>query len=63
MRPMMFALVSAAFGQADQAFDYLEAAYAQRDPQLRLLRVHPTLRLLAEDRRYTALVERVRLLS
>lgn len=48
-------------GQADAAFEWLERAFAQRDPGLAELKGDPLLRSLEADPRFRALLARMRL--
>ncbi|HJS57976.1 MAG TPA: tetratricopeptide repeat protein, partial [Vicinamibacteria bacterium] len=48
-------------GEADEAFEWLERAYAQRDPGITELKSDPLLKSLRADPRYTALLKKMRL--
>jgi len=48
-------------GQVDQAFEWLERSFKERDPELSYLRVHPILSGLESDPRFQALLKKVRL--
>ena len=48
-------------GEADRAFDWLERAYAQRDPGLTGVKGDPLLKSLQRDPRYSALLKKMRL--
>jgi TolB-like protein/thioredoxin-like negative regulator of GroEL len=48
-------------GEADRAFEWLERAYAQRDPGLSAMKVDPLLKNLERDPRYTAFLKKMRL--
>ena len=48
-------------GKTDQAFEWLDRAYAQRDGGLSSVKVDPLLRNLHDDPRYSALLEKMRL--
>jgi eukaryotic-like serine/threonine-protein kinase len=48
-------------GEADLAFDWLERAYAQRDPGLTNIKGDPLLRNLERDPRYAAFLKKMRL--
>jgi hypothetical protein len=51
--------VYGARGEADAAFEWLERAYAQRDPGLADVKPSPHLRLLHGDPRWGAFLEKV----
>ncbi len=53
------ARIYAGLGEKDEAFAWLEKAYAQRDGWLNWLRVDPTLDSLRSDPRFTSLLRRV----
>ncbi len=53
--------VYAYFGKTNQAFEWLDRAYAQRDGGLSSIKVAPLLRNLHDDPRYIALLEKMRL--
>ena len=57
--PTLIALIYTALGNNDEAFHWLERAYAQRDPDLCLLRVDPRLDSLRAHPRFLNLLERV----
>jgi len=59
--PTQVALVYAYRGEQDQAFEWLEKAYTQRDPDLLLWFNHPFLRSLRGDPRYKALLHKLKL--
>jgi hypothetical protein len=44
-------------GETDKAFEWLERAYAQRDPGLAGIKGDPLLKNLAADSRYTAFLK------
>lgn len=48
-------------GEADEAFQWLERAYAQRDPGLADLKSDPLLKNLLPDARYGAFLAKLRL--
>jgi serine/threonine protein kinase/tetratricopeptide (TPR) repeat protein len=48
-------------GDADESFDWLEEAYAQRDPGLARIKGDPLLKSLEADPRYKAFLEKMRL--
>jgi hypothetical protein len=58
-----FALVHAGLDDRDQAIQWLERAYEDRDPHLPLLKADPRLACLQSDPRFTALERRVGLES
>lgn len=61
--PFHMAILYAGLDDHDRAFQALERACAGRDPWLDTLEVEPRFRGLRSDRRYAALVERLRLSS
>ena len=61
--PYTIANIYAALPDADLAFEWLERAYAERDPMIIYLRVHPRLDRLRGDPRLDALARRVGLPS
>ncbi len=48
-------------GEADRAFEWLERAYAQRDPGLSQMKGEPLLKSLERDPRYAAFLKKMRL--
>ena len=61
--PFHLAILYAGLDDKDRAFQALERACAGRDPWLDTLEVEPRFRNLRSDRRYAALVDRLRLTS
>jgi DNA-binding winged helix-turn-helix (wHTH) protein/tetratricopeptide (TPR) repeat protein len=59
VQPTLIALIYAALDKKNDALQWLERAYSERDPDLVLLRVDPRLDCLRADPRFTDLVERV----
>ncbi|MEO5894922.1 MAG: protein kinase [Vicinamibacterales bacterium] len=57
--PLDLARVAAQVGDRDQAFRYLEAAFAERSQMLVLLKVDPAWELIRTDPRFASLVRRV----
>ena len=57
--PFHMALIYAGLGKADQAFDFLEEAYRDKDQWLTLLRSEPRLKELRGDPRFRSLAERL----
>jgi TolB-like protein len=55
------ATVYAFRNQTDKAFEWLDRAYAQRDPSLGVTKVNPLLKNLHNDPRYTALLKKLNL--
>ena len=53
------AVVSAALARTDAAFQWLEKAFAERNPMLRVLGADPRLDCLRSDPRFPALLERI----
>ncbi len=56
-----FAIYHAALGQADQMFDLLETALAERDPYLTRMDAEPCFQPYRSDRRYRSLLQRMNL--
>jgi TolB-like protein/DNA-binding winged helix-turn-helix (wHTH) protein/Tfp pilus assembly protein PilF len=48
-------------GKSDQAFQWLQRAYEQRDPGLAIVKTDPLLKGLRRDERYTALLKKMNL--
>jgi TolB-like protein/DNA-binding winged helix-turn-helix (wHTH) protein/Flp pilus assembly protein TadD len=59
--PFAFALIYTGLGEKEQAFDWLDKAYRQRDPSLSTIRGDPRLDPLRGDPRFQDLLRRVRL--
>ena len=57
--PTLVAFVHARLGQLDEAFRWLERAYAERSVRLVWIKVDPRFRPLSADPRYPALVKRM----
>jgi eukaryotic-like serine/threonine-protein kinase len=57
--PTMVAFVHGRLGHLDEAFGWLERAYAERSVRLVWIKVDPRFRPLSGDQRYSALVERM----
>jgi tetratricopeptide (TPR) repeat protein len=57
--PATIAIVSGALGEKDEAFAWLEKAYAVRDPQLTYLKVGPKFTPLRSDPRFLDLLRRM----
>jgi len=55
------AMIYAFRNQTDEAFEWLDRAYAQRDPSMMATRVEPLLNGLHSDPRYTALLKKLNL--
>ena len=55
------AMVYAFRDQTDKAFEWLDRAYAQRDPGLMFTKVHPLLKSLHNDPRFAALLKKLNL--
>jgi len=55
------AMIYAFRNQTDEAFEWLDRAYAQRDPSMMATRVEPLLKSLHSDPRYTALLKKLNL--
>lgn len=53
------ALIHAGLGEKDQAFEWLEKAYAVRDQGLANLKVFPTLDPLRSDPRFARILRRM----
>ena len=61
--PYQVAEAYGAIGDRDQAFAWLERAYAERDPGLSYLQVDPFLLGIQDDPRWRPLLERLRLIA
>lgn len=59
MQPTLIALIHTALGEKDEAFRWLERAYAEHDGDLCILKVDPRLDSLRADPRFASLVKRV----
>jgi hypothetical protein len=59
VKPRCFVLVCAAVGEPDQAFYWLDRAYAAHDPFLFFLRVMPLYDPLRSDRRFDDMLRRL----
>ena len=59
--PSLFAEYHAQLGEKDQAFEWLETAYDQRDGQLSFLNVMPLWDPLRDDPRFHDLLRRMNL--
>jgi TolB-like protein/Tfp pilus assembly protein PilF len=59
--PFGLAFASAVRGDTDQAFSWLDKAYAGRDPSLWAIKGHPYLRSLERDSRYKAFLRKMNL--
>ena len=59
--PACFAIYNAAIGQADKVFEYLDAAFAQRDPYLTRMNAEPYFEPYRSDPRYSDLLDRMNL--
>jgi serine/threonine protein kinase/TolB-like protein/Tfp pilus assembly protein PilF len=59
--PYLIAMIHAALGDKDSAFEWLDKAYDQRSDSLVYLKVEPKLEPLRDDPRFTRLLQRVRL--
>jgi hypothetical protein len=57
--PASLAWAYAALGEKDQAFVWLEKAYAERSPDMALLQVDPPFDLLRSDPRFQDLLRRM----
>ena len=55
----MFAQIHAPLGEVDEAMEWLERAYAERDPWLVWLKVNPCFDRIRTDPRFIAMVRRV----
>jgi adenylate cyclase len=60
-RPFEMAGVYAFRGQLDEAFKWLDLAYAQKDPYLYSIKGEPTMKNLEEDPRYKAFLKKMNL--
>jgi TolB-like protein/Flp pilus assembly protein TadD len=59
VKPLAFAWISIGLDDKDQAFAWLEKAYADRDPYLTLLNADPVYDTLRADPRFTALLKNI----
>jgi tetratricopeptide (TPR) repeat protein len=59
VKPLAFARIAIGLDDTDQAFAWLERAYAERDPYLTLLNADPVYDGLRADPRFTALVKKI----
>lgn len=63
VQPTLIAILYAALEDNDQAFEWLERAFIERDEDLSLLKVDPRLRGLKTDPRFGSLLQRLGLLE
>jgi len=56
-----FAAIHAFRNQTDEAFEWLDRAYAQRDPSMMFTKVEPLLNSLDNDPRFGALLKKLNL--
>jgi len=61
--PYYIALVYTELGEKDQAFDWLEKAYEEREPYFNLFKVEPVFDSLRSDPRFLGLLKRIGLAS
>lgn len=59
--PFMIALLYTSMARKDEAFDWLNKAYDERDPQLIWFHIDPQLDSLHSDPRFTQLLQRMRI--
>jgi Tfp pilus assembly protein PilF len=59
--PICFAIYHAALGQADQMFDFLQSALAERDPYLTRMDAEPYFEPFRSDQRYRDLLDKMHL--
>jgi hypothetical protein len=57
--PYGFAVLYAALGERDTAFEYLERAFEERDPMLLAVKVDPACDPLRSDPRFDELLRRI----
>ena len=57
--PYFIALVYAALGEKDHAFEWLEKAYNEHQPYLTLIKVEPVFDSLRSDPRFADLLSRI----
>lgn len=53
------ALIYTGLGEKDQAFDWLEKAYEERQPYFNLFKVEPVFDSLRSDPRFVSLLKRI----
>jgi hypothetical protein len=63
VQPTLIATIYAVLGDTDEAFQWLERAYVERDEDLCLLKFDPRLDSLRGDPRFDSLLQRVGLAS
>jgi tetratricopeptide (TPR) repeat protein len=63
MSPYHIGIVYAGLGDLDQVFSWFDKAYEDRDPDIMMIKVEPLLDPLRTDRRFTALLRKMRLES
>jgi Flp pilus assembly protein TadD len=63
VKPLAFAWISISLDEKDQAFSWLEQAYADRDPYLTLLSADPVYDRLRGDARFAGLMQKIGLLQ
>jgi Flp pilus assembly protein TadD len=59
VQPFVFVWLSAVLGRTDEAFEWLERAYDERDPILAVLKHYRPLDFLRDDPRFDALFKRM----
>ena len=59
--PYHIALIYNGLGETDKAFEWLEKAYAERDPKMAFLKVEPKWNNLRSDPRFIDLLKRMNL--
>lgn len=59
IRPLAFAWISIGLAEQDQAFAWLDKAYADRDPYLTLINADPVYDNLRTDSRFTTLAKKI----
>jgi tetratricopeptide (TPR) repeat protein len=59
--PWCIGALAGALGDPNRAFEYLDAAYEERDPLMPFINVFPEVEPLRPDPRFKALLERMRL--
>ena len=57
--PINFVFIYVGLGEKDEAFQWLETCYQERDPQMTRLKVNPLFDPLRSDPRFTEFMRRI----